>query len=101
IESEGYFVVEAEDGIAGLDYLKANGENISLVVTDLEMPNLDGFGFAKGIREDKRFSKLPVIAVSSLAGKDDIEYAKICGVDEYQIKLNRTKLLECIHRYLR
>ncbi|QTA81185.1 Two compoment system response regulator/histidine kinase, CheA-like [Desulfonema limicola] len=101
IENEGYYVVEAEDGLAGMDYLNANGENISLVVTDLEMPNLDGFEFAKQIRQDKRFSKLPVIAVSSLAGKDDIEYAKICGVDEYQIKLNREKLIECIHNYLR
>lgn len=101
IENEGYYVVEAEDGLAGLDYLEGSGESISLVVTDLEMPNLNGFEFAKKIRQDKRFSRLPVIAVSSLAGKEDIEYAKICGVDEYQIKLNRKKLIECIHSFLK
>ncbi|MDM8518209.1 hybrid sensor histidine kinase/response regulator, partial [Desulfobacterales bacterium HSG16] len=100
IEDAGYNVIEAEDGMIAWDLLQKNADLISLVVTDLEMPNLDGFGFARKIKGDERFSHLPVIAVSSLAGKKDIKKAKISGVDEYQIKLDRKKLIGCINHYL-
>ncbi|MEE4356832.1 MAG: hybrid sensor histidine kinase/response regulator [Desulfococcaceae bacterium] len=100
IEDAGYHVLEAEDGMIAWDLLEKNADRVSLVVTDLEMPNLDGFGFTRQIKNDKRFSHLPVIAVSSLAGKEDIRKAKICGIDEYQIKLDRKKLVECIRHYL-
>ncbi len=100
IEDAGYNVIEAEDGMVAWDLLQKNADQISLVVTDLEMPNLDGFGFTRQIKDDERFSHLPVIAVSSLAGKEDIKKAKASGVDEYQIKLDRKKLVECINHYL-
>lgn len=100
IEDAGYPVLEAEDGMIAYDLLQKNADQIALVVTDLEMPNLDGFGFTRKIKEDERFAHLPVIAVSSLAAKEDIKKAKDCGVDEYQIKLDRKKLVECINRYL-
>ena len=101
IEDAGYNVIEAEDGMIAWDLLQKNADQIALVVTDLEMPNLDGFGFTRQIKEDERFSHLPVIAVSSLAAKKDIKKAKTCGVDEYQIKLDRKKLIECINHYLK
>ncbi|MDM8544325.1 hybrid sensor histidine kinase/response regulator [Desulfococcaceae bacterium HSG9] len=100
IEDAGYNVLEAEDGMIAYDILKKNVDMISLVVTDLEMPNMDGFAFTRKIKEDERFSHLPVIAVSSLAAKEDIKKAKECGIDEYQIKLDRHKLVECINHYM-
>jgi len=100
IEDAGYPVLEAEDGMIAWDLLQKNADQISLVVTDLEMPNLDGFGFTRQIKADERFAHLPVIAVSSLAAKEDIKKAKASGVDEYHIKLDRKKLVECINRYL-
>ncbi len=100
IEDAGYHVLEAEDGMIAWDLLQKNADRVSLVVTDLEMPNLDGFGFARQIKADDRFSHLPVVAVSSLAGKEDIKRAKESGVDQYQIKLDRRKLVRCLHHYL-
>ncbi|MDM8524230.1 chemotaxis protein CheW [Desulfococcaceae bacterium HSG8] len=100
IENAGYDVIEAEDGMIAWNLLQKNAGEISLVVTDIEMPNLDGFGFTQKVKQDGRFSDLPVIAVTSLAGKEDIKKAKACGVDEYQIKLDRKKLVECINHYL-
>jgi two-component system chemotaxis sensor kinase CheA len=100
VEDAGYRVIEAEDGMTAWDLLQENADQISLVVTDLEMPNLDGFGFTRLIKADKKYSHLPVIAVSSLAGKEDIKKAKESGVDEYQIKLDRKKLLDCIKHYI-
>ncbi|MCP4109506.1 MAG: hybrid sensor histidine kinase/response regulator [Desulfobacteraceae bacterium] len=101
IEDAGYNVIEAEDGMLAWDLLQKNADRVSLVVTDLEMPNLDGFGFTRMIKDDERFSHLPVIAVSSLAGKEDIKKAKNSGIDEYQIKLDRKKLVGCINHYLK
>jgi len=100
IEDAGYHVIEAADGRIAWDLLEKNAGLVSLVVTDLEMPNLDGFGFARQIKGDDRFSHLPVVAVSSLAGKDDIKKAEESGVDEYQVKLDRKKLVECLNHYL-
>ncbi len=100
IEDAGFNVLEAEDGMAAWKLLDQHAEETSLVVTDLEMPNLDGFGFTRKIRADERFTDLPVIAVSSLAGKDDIKKAKASGVTEYQIKLDRKKLVDCINQFM-
>jgi len=100
IQDAGYNVLEAEDGMIAWDLLQKNADLVSCVVTDLEMPNLDGFGFARRIKSDDRFSHLPVVAVSSLAGKDDIKKAKDSGVDQYQIKLDRRKLVQCLDHYL-
>ena len=100
IQDAGYNVLEAEDGLVAWDLLQKNPDLVSCVVTDLEMPNLDGFGFARRIKSDDRFSHLPVVAVSSLAGKDDIKKATDSGVDQYQIKLDRKKLIQCLHHYL-
>ncbi len=100
IQDAGYNVLEAEDGMVAWDLLQKNPDLVSCVVTDLEMPNLDGFGFARRIKSDARFSHLPVVAVSSLAGKEDIKKAKDSGVDQYQIKLDRRKLVQCLNQYL-
>ena len=102
IENEGYAVMEAEDGLQAWDLLEEHGAAaISLVVTDLEMPNLDGFGLAKKIKSDERYRHLPVIALTTLAEDDDIARGRKVGFDDYQIKLDRDKLIESITRFLK
>lgn len=96
IEEEGYSVVEAEDGQVAWNYIDQNPDSISVVVTDLEMPNMDGFELTSHLKSDERFSSVPVIALTSLAADEDIERGKEVGIDEYQIKLDREKLLESI-----
>jgi len=100
IENEGYEVVEAEDGQVALDYLNQNSDKISLVVTDLEMPNMDGFELTKHIKTDDRFSHLPVIALTSLAGDENLEKGSAVGIDDYQIKMDKEQLLSGIFKYL-
>ena len=101
IEDEGYAVIEAEDGLAAWNLLQEQGDTISLVVTDLEMPNLDGLGLAKKIKSDERYMHLPVIALTTLAEDDDIARGREVGIDDYQIKLDREKLIESIDRFMR
>jgi len=100
IENKGYRVIEAEDGLEAWHLLEKHGPAISLVVTDLEMPNLDGFGLAKKIKSDERYMHLPVIALTTLAEDDDIARGRKVGIDDYQIKLDREKLMESIDRFM-
>jgi two-component system chemotaxis sensor kinase CheA len=96
IQQEGYSVVDAEDGEAAWQIFQKSWKDISLVVTDMEMPRLNGFELAQTIRKDGRFSGIPIIALTTLADEKDMARAKRAGVDEYQIKLDKERLLDCI-----
>jgi len=101
IEDTGYNVIESEDGLAAWNLLLEYGDTISLVVTDIEMPNLDGVGLTRKIRADKRFSDLPVIALTTLASDEEVARGKAAGIDDYQIKLDKEKLIESVYQFLK
>jgi two-component system chemotaxis sensor kinase CheA len=98
VEAVGCRVLAAEDGQAAWEILDHHAGEIDLVATDVEMPRLDGLALARQIRADRRFAGLPVIALSSLAGEEDIARGMAAGVDEYQVKLNKDELTESIRR---
>ncbi len=100
IEDGGFKVIEAEDGRLAWELLKERIDEIDLVVTDLEMPNMDGFELTRRIKNDPRFSHLKVIALTSLASDAHIEKGKSVGIDAYEIKLDREKLIAVIRQYL-
>jgi two-component system, chemotaxis family, sensor kinase CheA len=99
MEESGYTVLAAQDGAIAWDLLQQNPADVSVVVTDIEMPNLNGYDLTRKIKEDGRFSHLPVIAVTSLAGEENMAIGKAAGVDDYQIKLDREKLMASLARY--
>ncbi len=100
IEEDGFTVFAAPDGEVAWEMLLRNLDKVGVVVTDIEMPKLTGLGLAQRIRADDRTAHLPIIAVTSLAGEEDISRGYAAGINEYQIKLDREKLLESIHRVL-
>jgi two-component system, chemotaxis family, sensor kinase CheA len=59
---------------------------------------MDGLALTRHIRADGRFAELPVIALSSLAGEEEIARGLAAGVSEYQVKLNKDELLESIRK---
>jgi len=97
----GYDVIEGEDGAIAWDLLQEHGDEITIVVTDIEMPNMDGFQLTKTIRSDARFKDIPVIALTTLAGEEDVAKGKAVGVDEYHIKLDKEKLMASVHHYVK
>ncbi|HRF91267.1 MAG TPA: chemotaxis protein CheW, partial [Desulfobacter postgatei] len=99
MEEDGFKVIEAEDGLIAWELLKERVDDIDLVVTDLEMPNMDGFEFTKRIKSDPIYSHLGVIALTSLASEAHIEKGRSAGIDEYEIKLDREKLMAVIRKY--
>ncbi|RKR06072.1 two-component system chemotaxis response regulator CheY [Kushneria sinocarnis] len=77
-------VEEAEDGAAGLERLKAGG--FGFVVSDWNMPNLDGLEMLKQIRADDALKHLPVLMVTAEAKKENIIAAAQAGANGYVVK---------------
>jgi two-component system chemotaxis sensor kinase CheA len=100
LEEDGYPVLAAPDGEAAWELLLKNLDKVRAVVTDIEMPRLDGLGLARRIRADQRTARLPIIALTSLAGDEDIARGNAAGIDDYQTKLDRDRLLERLKEYL-
>jgi two-component system chemotaxis sensor kinase CheA len=65
------------------------------------MPNMNGFELSEKIKSSPAFAHLPVIALTTLAGEEDIATGKKVGIDDYQIKLDREKLMNSIHGFLK
>jgi two-component system chemotaxis sensor kinase CheA len=100
LESDGFEVLEAEDGEVAWKVLQEHADTVQAIVTDIEMPNLTGLGLAARIRQDPRMGHLPILALTSLASDEDIANGKAAGVDEYQIKLDRDNLLTSLRNLL-
>jgi two-component system chemotaxis sensor kinase CheA len=100
LEEDGYTVLTAPDGEAAWDLLVENVDRVRMVVTDIEMPRLDGLDLTRRIRADERTAGLPIIAVTSLASDEDFARGKAVGVNEYQTKLDRDNLLAGLQRLM-
>lgn len=85
-------------------YATASGQKVtdlvSLVLTDVEMPEMDGYILTKKIKTDSRFAGVPVIMHSSLSGMSNQQLGKSVGVDEYVPKFEAQKLSETLTRRL-
>jgi two-component system, chemotaxis family, sensor kinase CheA len=96
LESGGYKVTTAIDGMEAFTTLRA-GE-FDLVVSDVEMPRMDGFEFTARIRTEKRFSDLPVVLVTALASREHRERGIDVGASAYIVKsdFDQSNLLEVV-----
>jgi two-component system chemotaxis sensor kinase CheA len=95
----GYVVLTARDGREALDLLEREPD-VRLVLTDVEMPVLDGFGLLLALREDPRLSALPVVVVSSRGSEEDRRRGAEAGADAYVDKgaFDQRALLEIVQR---
>ena len=100
LEATGSQVITAVDGMAAWKMLE--GTKIDLLVSDIEMPRMDGFALTEKVRADHRFAGLPVVLVTSLARREDRERGIACGADAYITKsdFSQNHLLETIERLL-
>jgi two-component system chemotaxis sensor kinase CheA len=100
LEAGGYDVRTAVDGIDAFTALKA-GE-FDLVVSDIEMPRMNGFDLTAKIRADKKLSELPVVLVTALESREDREQGIDVGANAYIVKssFDQSNLLEVIRRFI-
>ena len=94
LASSGYEVISTVDGKAGWETLQQEGADI--VVSDVDMPHMNGFEFAEAIRESRRFKDLPVILITSRATNDDKLRGMEAGANAYLVKgdFDQSSLLE-------
>ena len=81
LQREGYRVVLAADGLQALERLQE--ERPAVVLSDIEMPRMDGFDLARNIRGDALLKDLPIVMITSRIAEKHREYAKELGVDHY------------------
>ncbi len=84
LRDAGYDVLEAFDGKEGLALVRS--EHPDLVITDIQMPELDGYGLCRAIKEDPRTEDIPVLICSALGETPDLEAGFEAGADDYLVK---------------
>ena len=93
MEDEGAATLAAADGEVAWEILGQREAAVSLVITDIEMPRLNGLELTRRIRSNPRLAGLPVIMLTSLAGEEEMERGRAAGASAYCIKLDRDQLV--------
>jgi two-component system chemotaxis sensor kinase CheA len=98
LESAGYAVRTAVDGVDAFTALRE--DRIDLVVSDVEMPRMNGFDLASRIRADNRLADLPVVLVSALESREEKERGIDVGASAYIVKssFDQGNLLDAVRR---
>ncbi len=110
LEADGHTVFEAQNGIEGLQILhkwleeaKQTGKDITdyvqLIISDIEMPGMDGLTFTRKVKEDPELSKIPIIVNTSLSDRANVDKSKFVGADAHLVKFDAPDLIKLVHQY--
>ena len=98
LQREGYRVSLAADGLQALERLQQ--ERPAVVLSDIEMPRMDGFDLARNIRGDAALAELPIIMITSRIAEKHRDYARDLGVNHYLGKpYSEEELLRLVRSY--
>jgi len=95
LKAAGYKVRVAPNAQEGLSALRS-GQSFDVVLTDIEMPDMNGFEFAEAIRADRKMETTPIIALSSLVSPAAIERGRQAGFHDYVAKFDRPGLIAAL-----
>lgn len=99
LEPLGYEVIDAEDGTEGLERLEQHA--VDMVITDLNMPKLDGIGFIAKVREDDRFAGLPMVMLTTEGQAEKMREGKKAGASGWIVKpFNELQLELTVRKFL-
>ncbi|WP_442481946.1 hybrid sensor histidine kinase/response regulator [Aeoliella sp. SH292] len=98
--NEGFEVYEYEDGAEAWNALSVEGVEVDIVVSDIEMPNMNGFQLCQQIRSNPALESLPCIALTSLSSDADVAHGKEVGFNDYQVKMHRENLIRSVRKLL-
>lgn len=97
LTSAGFDVVQAEDGEHGLEVL--SGIEPDVIITDINMPKLDGFGFIDGVRANQRNRAIPILVLTTESAPELKQRAKAAGATGWIVKpFDQDKLIRAIQR---
>ena len=93
----GFNVTQAEDGVHGLEVLEAQPPEV--IVTDINMPRMDGFGFIEAVRRDARFRSIPILVLTTESDAEKKQRARDAGATGWIVKpFDPAKLIAAIRR---
>lgn len=95
LSAAGYNITAVDSGAAALE-LREQGEDFDIIISDIEMPDMDGFTFAEQVRENGIWQRTPLIALSSHQTPKDFARGRQVGFDDYVVKLDRDNLMGAI-----
>ena len=93
LELNGYRVITANNGEEGLKALSDSEEIPSLILSDIMMPEMNGYDFFKETAQNPEWSQIPFIFLSARASEKDVRFGKMLGVDDYITKPFKTENL--------
>lgn len=85
MKKEGFKVTVAEDGLDGLEKLYAAGR-VDLIISDINMPRMDGYTFIKTVREQEAHRDIPIVVLSTEGQEKDIQAGLNLGANMYMVK---------------
>lgn len=95
----GFRVVQAVDGQDGLQVLEAHADEIDVIITDINMPRLDGFGFIENVRKNDDHRATPILVLTTESDGSKKDRARQAGATGWIVKpFNPVKLVEAIRR---
>ncbi|EQD24422.1 MAG: Chemotaxis protein (CheV) [Leptospirillum sp. Group IV 'UBA BS'] len=101
LDKDGYRVALArngEEGLALLGQLWAKSpENLAAIISDVEMPVMDGYSFVRKIKENPNWKNIPVIMNSSMSGTENLRKGRELGIEEYVVKFEPQRFLEALN----
>ena len=92
----GYDVICVESADAALELCDA-GEDFDVIISDIEMPGMNGFEFARKVTKESRWAKTPLVALSSFSNASDLARGREAGFRDYVAKTDRDALLSTLH----
>jgi two-component system chemotaxis sensor kinase CheA len=99
LATAGYQVTTADDADAALR-MREDGADFDVIVSDIEMPGMNGFEFVQAVREDARWKDTPMVALSSHTSSSDIGRGRDAGFVDYVAKMDRQALLHSLSQTL-
>jgi len=93
LRNSGFNVVTASDGMDAVEKVSHLEDDVDLVITDLNMPNLDGYGLIGTLRQSEKHRETPIIILSSEDGEDDRKRGITVGANSYLVKPFKSSLL--------
>jgi two-component system chemotaxis sensor kinase CheA len=95
----GYEVTAVEDAARALA-LRESGQAFDVIISDIEMPGMDGFDLARAIREGGAWKDTPLLALSAYSSAGDLDRGRAVGFTDYVAKLDRDALLQSLSQTL-
>lgn len=101
LRNKGFKVITACDGMDAMEKISAEPGGVDMVITDLNMPNVDGYTLIDTLRGNQNYSETPIIILSSEKGEDDKKRGIEVGANSYLVKPFRSKaLLDEVDKFL-